>query len=93
MAAFYSAVHYVNAFLWETLAFRPSNHDERTDRVYSEPALNPVYDNYTLLSDHAWKARYYRDYRIPHADIQDLLHTDLAGVESAVESALGVPHA
>jgi hypothetical protein len=90
VVAFYSAVHYANAFLWEAHRFRPANHDKRTDRLYSESRLNPVYENYTILRDHAWKARYWRRYRIPYSDTENLIKVDLAAVKDAVELALGL---
>ena len=36
MVAFYSAVHYVNAYLWATRHLAPNNHQERSDAFHVE---------------------------------------------------------
>lgn len=39
VAAFYAAVHYVNAYLWEIARVEPSNHLERAKLINTWPIL------------------------------------------------------
>jgi hypothetical protein len=42
VAAFYAAVHYVNAYLWERYGLEPRNHAEQVRAVATDPNLKPV---------------------------------------------------
>ena len=57
IAAFYSAVHFVNAF-GAKYNKRYSDHRERNDDVRRNPQLEHLSDDYLDLHDLAWNARY-----------------------------------
>ena len=57
VAAFYAAVHYVNAYLWEKLRAEPRDHRERTNMVARVHALRAAFKAYRNLQDLAFQAR------------------------------------
>lgn len=64
VAAFYSAVHLVNAYLWEQQRIEPRNHDERRSFATMIGDLRPVASQYAHLQDLAFRARYQPGFRI-----------------------------
>lgn len=54
-ALFYSAVHYIDAFL---LPENPRSHRRRNEIISRRPELNAVYRNYRLLLDRSRETRY-----------------------------------
>ncbi len=58
IATFYSAVHCVNAYLWDTYNFTPRNHQDRTLAVHSDGTLISISRCYDLLRDSAYACRY-----------------------------------
>jgi hypothetical protein len=90
VAAFYSAVHYVNAYLWEKLRHEPRNHDERTNMVARASDLRTVFRSYSRLQDRAYRARYARTFSISPGDVAEAVQTHLRAVERAVLTALHV---
>lgn len=65
VAAFYSAVHLVNADLWEQRRIEPRNHDERRSFVVMVSRLRPVASEYAHLQDLAFRARYQPGFQLP----------------------------
>jgi hypothetical protein len=51
VAAFYSAVHYVNAYLYEQQQFEPANHGQRYTAIMRTPELRVLRSNYQDLND------------------------------------------
>ena len=88
VAAFYSAVHCVNAYFWEKKGFDLGAHQNRKAEVQTNPALTPAAAAYLRLDGLAYKARYAATFRISAQDVQDLLNTDLEAVRTAVLSAI-----
>lgn len=58
-AYFYSAIHYVEAFLAsKSPPVHSSRHRIRDDEIATDPQLLPIYDDYRELKDHSSNARY-----------------------------------
>ena len=90
VVAFYSAVHYVNAYLWEARRFSPNNHQERSDAFHVEAALRQARSGYWYLRDFAYEVRYRPRVSATEAIARDLVDIDLRAVEAAVLRALGL---
>lgn len=88
VAAFYAAVHYVNAYLWELAHLEPSSHFERASLIARWPLLQPLVPAYQRLQRYAINARYTPGFRMQRGDVMDLLETDLAIIAQAIESTL-----
>ena len=86
--AFYAAVHFVNAYLWERYRVAPRNHTERGNYVRHDPVLRRCANAYGRLLDTGYKARYLRRYRVAASWADQLVNVDLADVEAAVRAAL-----
>lgn len=86
--AFYAAVHYVNAYLWERYRLEPTNHADRTSRVKADPILRRCAEAYGRLRDEGYRSRYQRAHRLRATKAADLVRVDLAAVERAVMAAL-----
>lgn len=90
VVAFYSAVHFVNAFCWETHTFEPGSHRGRRIEV-GRHFPRAVAASYRSLNDAGWDVRYMPLYTIAPADVSELLDLRLAAVRSAVLLGLGLP--
>lgn len=88
---FYSAVHYVNAYLWERYHVNPANHGERTFGVHHDSAINACRIGYDRLRDQGFVARYDERASVSEQEARSLLEVDLLAVESTVMQALGQP--
>lgn len=86
--AFYAAVHYVNAYLWERYRVRPRNHAERGQYVTRDPVLRRCARAYDRLQDAGFKSRYTALYRIPDWRAEGLVNVDLAEVGATVRAAI-----
>ena len=91
VAAFYAAVHLVNAFLWERQSIEPLNHEERSRFVFMISELRPIAHVYQRLSINAYHARYTPEYRISLQRARQFIDADLAMIESAVVTSLNRP--
>ncbi len=89
VVAFYAAVHFANAYLWERLRQEPRNHDERRNMVYM--ALRRMSLAYVHLAGLGWRGRYDPTYRPSRAEAERAIQTDLAAIERAVMAELGNP--
>lgn len=77
VVAFYSAVHYVNAYLWEMLQIEPKSHGERTDAIHTLQLLRSFEAEYDALRDWAYLARYEPTFRVTDQRAQRALrHLD-----------------
>jgi hypothetical protein len=88
IAAFYSAVHLVNGYLWERLQLEPRDHTERHDFIGRTSALRPLTATYHRLESAAYRARYVAEFTIPLEEARNLVQIDLAGIQSAIVSTL-----
>lgn len=88
---FYSAVHYVNAYLWEQYHHEPLNHGERSRAVNRDPALIACRRRYDDLRDAGYRARYDEQFYLREQDARLLLDVRLRQVEATVMQALGQP--
>jgi hypothetical protein len=87
-AAFYAALHLVNAAL-AYLNVEVSNHSDRNDRVKSNPAFSGMRDNFIDLYRICWVVRYDPDPDkwIPeqHLNAADLVEALLPPIEREIE--------
>jgi hypothetical protein len=90
VVAFYAAVHYVNALLWERLGQSPRDHPTRRGFVARTTSLRRVLRAYDMLADLGWHARYTAIYQPSAATVRDAVHVQLEGIRTAVHQALGV---
>jgi len=91
VAAFYAAVHYVNAYLWERYHKAPGDHSERTWGVQQDSGINACLTSYDFLKDAGYKARYDETYSLSEQDARILPEEDLREVESTILRILGLP--
>ena len=88
--AFYAAVHYVNAFLWERQRHEPRTHDDREAAVARAVELRSVLHAYQQLRVLAQRVRYTPGYRPARALIQVAVLARQEAVAQTVRSTLGL---
>jgi hypothetical protein len=88
--AFYAAVHYVNAYLWEIRRYAPPDHDSRNRLVDGDVGLRQCRFEYRRLLDAGFRARYVPNFRLAEQDARNLIDTDLELVRQTVRGALGL---
>jgi len=86
--AFYAAMHYVSAYLWEKYREVIEEHPRRAARVRTDTLLRRCSPQYGRLSNAGWNARYTRGFRMSRQDAERLVTIDLANVESVVMTTL-----
>lgn len=86
--AFYAAVHYVNAYLWEKLNYQPTDHATRAAAVARDATLRPISPAYVRLRELAFEARYRPGFVLPRAAVEMAVRSDLADIERRVLAAL-----
>jgi hypothetical protein len=91
VVAFYAAVHYVNAYLWEIRRYTPPDHRSRNLLVDGDPMLRPCSGEYGRLLDAGYRARYVPNFRLAEQEAHDLIEVDLELVRQTVRGALGLP--
>ncbi len=91
VAAFYAAVHYVNAYLWEQQRYEPPDHARRDRAVATAAPLRSAASAYLRLRIMAQHARYASRFRLTRARATELVTFDLDQVADAVERALTAP--
>ncbi len=91
VAAFYAAVHYASAHLWERLGVGIDRTDHASRRRYIArlAELRPGLGAYDLLYDLGWQARYIASFQPPPAVIQQAVHDQLDAFRAVVYTALG----
>ncbi len=55
---FYSAVHYIEAYLAKRLSIHSDNHEDRKNYVNQFSNLKPIYKEYSELQNLSWGIRY-----------------------------------
>ncbi len=88
---FYSALHYVSAYLWEKHWEEIDEHPKRSARVRTEPIFKRCALQYGRLSNAGWNARYTRGFQMSRQDAERLVNIDLENVRSVVRAGLGLP--
>jgi hypothetical protein len=88
VAAFYSAMHAVNSYLWELARLEPANHQQRLDIVLRWPALQPILASYDARIASSIRARYVPGYSTRRSRLSSLVNRDLSRVITTIERAL-----
>lgn len=88
VVSFYSAVHYVNAYLWEHSRFAPRNHSAREQYLYADQRLAAIAISYDSLRDRGLLARYDPRARISADDAQRAVD-ELYSIAELVQRELG----
>jgi hypothetical protein len=86
--AFYAAVHYVNAYLWEKLRREPRDHRERAAMVALVSDLRSASNSYIRLQNLAYQARYAHFFDISPSNAAQAVQIDLGLIERTVVSTL-----
>jgi hypothetical protein len=89
--AFYSAVHYVNGYLWEVRRYAPPDHQSRNILVNGDPVLQACRNAYDELMDSGYRSRYTPGFRLLERHARELVDVDLEAVRRTVREALGLP--
>jgi hypothetical protein len=84
VAAFYSAVHLVNAYLFELLGLSPGTHEERGGLLARVSDLRRIHAEYEMMRVVAGNARYSPLYTLSEEHLRSLLDAELAAIENAV---------
>jgi hypothetical protein len=90
VVAFYAAVHYVHALLWELHGLNPQDHPVRRGYVARTAPLKQVLA-YDALYDLGWQARYRRTFRPRSQQVLYAVHQQLDAIRRLVYHTLGVP--
>jgi hypothetical protein len=90
VVAFYAAVHFVNAFLWEHRRWKPPDHNASSSAVNRDAQLRSASPSYERLRSHAYQARYLQQYHVTATDAGGLVHNDLESVRRVVLRGLGM---
>ena len=85
MIGFYSGVHLVAGYCWETHTFELRSHREVRQEVRRHFSA-AIRASCKRLADIARQARYLPDYRISVPDARDLLDNDLGALRQAVRT-------
>ena len=88
VAAFYAAMHAVNAYLWEIARLEPANHRDRREIVTRWPTLQPILASYDELFTFSIRARYEPGYSIRRSRLNSLANRNLTHVITTIERAL-----
>lgn len=84
IALFYSAAHYVDAYIMQILP-EPSSHEERFD--YIRRANRHLYPVYRNLFDEGWKARY-DVYNIDSSRLQTEIITHFETIKNSTQNTI-----
>jgi hypothetical protein len=91
VVAFYAAVQYLGAYLWEKQRVEFRSHQTREQAMRTVGALRAAEVAYVRLRRLSESTRYLHRYRPTPVVVQDALDTDLEAVRRAVRTALGLP--
>ena len=84
VVAFYSALHWIDAYLASAQSIHPKSHTER-ELCVRRTELRQVYDSYRLLNDRSRDARY--DLRVFSADeARSLISIELSRIRAYVQT-------
>ena len=88
VVAFYAAMHFVNAYLWELARLEPLNHRDRREVIGRWTSLGPMYAAYSTLFDFSIRARYEPGFSARRSDLVSMLDRHLARVMATIEREL-----
>jgi hypothetical protein len=88
VSAFYSAMHYVHAYLWERHRYYPRSHAARANRVKRDPVLRRCEAAYLRHLGESLSSRYDRLPVAPELLARGLIEVNLAHVESIVTAEI-----
>jgi len=88
VAAFYAAMHAINAYLWELARLEPANHRERLDIVLRWPALQPILASYEALFTFSIRARYEPGYAMRRLRLNTMVNGHLIRIIATIEREL-----
>jgi hypothetical protein len=86
--AFESAVHFIQAAVWERYRVRITSHPQRQREIDSNQSLLAIAENYRRLYDISQRLHQHPAYRVERIDFSELLDVDLASIERQVDSIL-----
>jgi len=87
--AFYAAVHYVNAYLWQNdNRYEPKDHRDRSGKINTQPTLYRVRSQYRRLNGLRFRARYRETAHFNQTAAQGAL-ADLRDIEAQIRPSLG----
>ena len=89
VAGFYAALHYVQAYVWETQHYRAGTHDDLRDTIRRTYQLRSIEFQYRQLLDRSWQVRYLHEFSITLQDATDLLTRNLEPIRQVVLNGLG----
>ena len=92
VVAFYAAVHYVNAYLWEWRHYEPRNHNDRENAISRAVALRAAATAYRRLRSLAHYARYTPLFQPGRPTSEAAVRTHVEQVAETVRQALSSAH-
>lgn len=92
VVAFYAAVHFVAAHLWEIAGIDVQNHREREQFIRTSASLKLIAEAYQRLYDDGYNVRYAPVVRLQPNAIPDALG-DLAQIRTVILAALDATQA
>lgn len=88
VAAFYAAMHAVNAYLWEIARLEPVNHRDRREIMTRWSALQPLSGPYDSLFAFSVRARYEPGFATTTSRLNTLVNQHLTVVVAMIEREL-----
>lgn len=88
VAAFYAAMHAVNAYLWEVARLEPSNHQDRREIITRWPVIQPLRASYNALFEFSIRARHEPSFAAKRSSLSTAIHRHLARVMATIEREL-----
>lgn len=86
---FYSALHYIDAYLARVKDYHPPEHKPRTRLVATEAKLGIIYEDYRRLKDQSEAARY-RVKKFKRKEVEDLESKRFKRVKHHLLACLGL---
>jgi len=90
-ALFYSALHYVDAFIFKTLNANPSGHANRDQYLNRIAELKKIRPAYRTLKDSCHNARYVPPTRFTAEELTEMRHNDLESIVTQLKVAFDAP--
>lgn len=88
VGAFYSVVHYVNAYLYEQQRFEPANHAQRYAALMRTTELRIFRRSYQRLNDTGYRVRYDVMHPVSNTWLRELVEVHLRRIGDEITSLL-----
>ncbi len=88
VAAFYAAMHAINAYLWEIARLEPSSHRDRRAIIGQWPTLSMLERSYAALFNRSLLARYEPEYRVKRSHLTIHISRHLTRIITTIEREL-----